>query len=239
MQQLSTEEFLRRWNCPPSGQRGLITRTIFRGRGYSGGKYRTKLERGTFGFYHYGTCILEIDLLGQRIISYDGWSNSDSQAIGGALRQLGFNEHYVRTDSERPPRGLTIWNGENPLKKVDGAPYTLVDLDPDMIDWLKRRRKGVLLAKAVEGYTWYRWAYRMLHGAIKTNQGRLTNEPPIEPGSFKRARQCGRGWRRWDFKQALLTDCFSAHTGRGRVTKSMRWKYLKRFLFGTSTVIVS
>ncbi len=216
MQRLSNEEFLRHWNCPPSSQSGLITRTIFRGRGYSGGNYRTKLERGAFRLYHYSTCILEIDLLSQRIISYDGWSNSDSQSISSTLRHLGFNEHYVRTSSENPPRGLTIWNGENPLKKVDGAPYTLADLDPDVIDWLKRRRKGVLLTKAIEGHTWYRWAYRMLYGAIKTNQGRLTNETSIEPGSFKHVEGSGGRRRRWDDQQKCLTDWFSAHARRRR-----------------------
>jgi len=212
MKALSVSEFLKFRDVPSCSRRGLIIRTLFRARGYTYGHYQTEFNGDVFCLFHYRTCILRVDLSKKQIIDYDGWSNSDRQMLHCALWRLGLHDYDITLNSNEPPMGLVIWYQNAPMRKEGAGPYTLADLKPDEVDWLKRKKKDVLLRKAVEGRTWHRWAYTILYGQSKPNQKRLTNEPSIEAVPFQRARRSGGGRGRWDYDQTRLTKW----SGRGR-----------------------
>jgi len=81
----------------------LIKKTIEKRRGYKYHTYQTDVKNSVFRLYHYGTCILEVDLEKKNVISY-AYSKSDSEAIDGtiwALHDAGFlkDEYYLHRGS--------------------------------------------------------------------------------------------------------------------------------------------
>jgi len=149
---------------------GLVTRTIFRGRGYKNKRYRTEFDGKILTLYHYRMPILKVDIDDGRVLEYSGIGGSDKNAISIALSALGLRRYRVTLYLARPPKGLIMWFDGVPLN-WHGEPISWDGLDEDERIWIKRKKKNTLLRDPT-----LHWAYRLLYGEIPLNRTLDSNE---------------------------------------------------------------